>query len=125
MKHSLAVLMALFAVSAQANTAKTVFSADSALPQELREKLVQYIEKHCSQYVGPNGMTETGTTVDKVEDNGIQEFQYGTALTSVYSPDGKHTETARFYAETLEIVAYDEIPQFEIGHVSVEGKDCK
>jgi hypothetical protein len=125
MKKSLWVLSALFAVSAQANTAQTVFSAKSALPQELREKLIRYIEKHCGEYVIPYGLSETGTTVDKTEDMGVVKYEYGTALVSTYYADGRHPSTARFYAETDQEIAYDEMPQFSVTHVSVEGKDCK
>ncbi|MFL5814405.1 MAG: hypothetical protein ACJ763_12570 [Bdellovibrionia bacterium] len=126
MKKSLLVLSALLAVSsAQANTAQTVFSAKSALPQELREKLISYIEAHCGEYVSPYGLSETGTTVDKTEDTGVQKYEYGTALTSTYYFDGMHPTTARIYAETYQLIAYDEIPYFGISHVSVEGTDCK
>jgi hypothetical protein len=125
MKKSILVLSVLFAVSAQANTVKTVFSAKSELPQELREKLIRYIESHCGEYVTPYGLSETGTTVDKTEDTGVQKYEYGTALTSTYYFDGMHPTTARIYAETYQIVAYDEIPYFGISHVSVEGTECK
>lgn len=126
MIRPLLVLSALLAFSAQANTVKTVFKTDSALPQELREKLINYVEQHCGEYVIPFGLSELETTVVQTNQAvGVTRLDYSTTLSSTYYFDGMHPTSVRIEAASLEIDAAAEFPYFDIDHVTVDGMECK
>lgn len=121
LKKLFVIIGIAFSISAQANTIDTVFKKDSALPQELQKRVLQYVNTNCANLVSYSGLQELATDVREVKiDQGMVDQYFTTTFASSYRFDGQHS--VRTYI-TVESAQYAFSNGDNLAVLSIESND--
>ena len=118
MKH-IALLAVLFPLTTFANSVDTVFLPNSALPSELRARILQAVEARCSAGLTHNTLREEATRVrEESVDQGVRDYFYTTDLHTTYLFDGTHPVGATITVVSAEYsISNPSVDHFEIKEI--------
>ena len=115
MKYPL-ILALLLPLTTFANSVDTVFKADSALPAELRARVLEAVKARCGDGLTFNTLREDSTSYrEERVDQGVIDYIYTTDLQTTYLYDGMHPVGATITVESAEYsVSNPSVDKYEI-----------